>query len=212
MELYTYFRSSAAYRVRIALNLKDIKHTLIPINLLEGNHRQAEYMSINPQGLVPALKVNDGRIINQSTAMLEYLEAQHPEIPLLPSDSFDAATIRNWCNIIACDIHPIDNLRVLKYLENNLNVNPEDKMQWYHHWIIEGFTALEGQLVASPYCFGSEVTLADVYLVPMVYNAFRFNVPMDKFPKILAIYEVCNTLSAFDKAKPENQADCNLST
>jgi maleylpyruvate isomerase len=208
MELYTYFRSSAAYRVRIALNLKDIKHTLIPINLLEGNHRQAEYMSINPQGFVPALKVNDGRIINQSTAMLEYLEAQHPEIPLLPSDSFDAATIRNWCNIIACDIHPLDNLRVLKYLVNELNVEDGDKVQWYRHWIIEGFSALEPQLLAAPYCFGEMLTLADIYLIPMVYNALRFNVPMDNFPKVLAIYEVCNSLDAFNKAKPDNQLDC----
>lgn len=208
MELYTYFRSSAAYRVRIALNIKEIKHTLTPVNLLEGNHRKSEYMGINPQGLVPALKLNDGKVINQSTAMLEYLEAEYPEIPLLPSDSFDAATVRNWSNIIACDIHPLDNLRVLKYLVNDLNIEDDDKMKWYHHWIIEGFTALESQLIAAPYCFGKTVTLADIYLIPMVYNALRFNLVMDKFPKILAIYEACNSLDAFDKAKPENQLDC----
>ncbi|WP_426358198.1 maleylacetoacetate isomerase [Pseudocolwellia sp. HL-MZ19] len=210
MELYTYFRSSAAYRVRIALNIKEIKHTLTPVNLLTGDHLQSNHMKINPQGLVPSLAFNDGRIINQSTAIIEYLEAKYRSIPLLPSDHFDAAIIRNWCNIIACDIHPLDNLRVLKYLVNELEVEDDDKMQWYHHWIIEGFKALEPQLLASPYCFGNMITLADIYLIPMVYNALRFNVPMDKFPKILSIYEACNTLSAFDKAKPEKQIDSTI--
>lgn len=208
MELYTYFRSSAAYRVRIALNIKEIKHTLTSVNLLKGEHSQTSYKGINPQGLVPALKLDNGTVICQSTAILEYLEKEYPAIPLLPNDSVDAAIIRSWSNIIACDIHPLDNLRVLKYLVNELNVDPEDKMTWYHHWLIEGFTALETHLLATPYCFGNTVTLADIYLIPMVYNALRFNLSMENFPKILAIYENCNTLDAFDKAKPENQADC----
>ena len=210
LQLYSYFRSSAAYRVRIALNLKNIDYTLTAVNLLKGEHKSSDYMRINPQGLVPALQLSDGRIINQSTAMLEYLEKEYPEVPLLPDNSFDAATIRNWSNVIACDIHPVDNLRVLKYLENELNVDAQEKMSWYHHWIIEGFTALEDQLIAAPYSFGKTVTLADIYLIPMVYNALRFNLDMQKFPKILAIYEVCNTLEAFDKAKPENQADSTI--
>jgi maleylacetoacetate isomerase len=208
MELYTYFRSSAAYRVRIALNIKEITHTLTAVSLLKGDHHEASYKSINPQGLVPALKLNDGKIICQSTAILEYLEHEYPAIPLLPKNSFDTATIRSWSNIIACDIHPLDNLRVLNYLESEFNVDAGDKMTWYHHWLIEGFTALESQLLATPYCFGDKVTLADVYLIPMVYNALRFNLSMEKFPKILAIYETCNTLDAFDRAKPENQDDC----
>jgi maleylacetoacetate isomerase len=208
MKLYTYFRSSAAYRVRIALNLKGIKHTLTPVNLLKGDHCGSSYKGINPQGLLPTLELSNGKKISQSTAILEYLENDYPAIPLLPKDSFEAATIRSWSNIIACDIHPLDNLKVLKYLVNELNVDAEDKMTWYHHWIIEGFTALETQLLATPYCFGDRVTLADVYLIPMVYNALRFNLSMEKFPKILAIYETCNTLDAFDRAKPENQDDC----
>jgi maleylacetoacetate isomerase len=208
MELYTYFRSSAAYRVRIALNIKEIMHTLTSVSLLKGDHHDASYKGINPQGLVPALKLNDGKIICQSTAILEYLESEYPAIPLLPKNSFDAATIRSWSNIIACDIHPLDNLRVLKYLESEFNVDAGDKMTWYHHWLIEGFTALETQLLATPYCFGDKVTLADVYLIPMVYNALRFNLSMEKFPKTLAIYDACNTLDSFDKAKPENQVDC----
>lgn len=210
MKLYTYFRSSAAYRVRIALNIKEIQHTLTPVNLLKGEHRNKDYMAMNPQGLVPALKFNDGKVINQSTAILEYLEAEHPNIPLLPSDNFDSAIVRGWCNIIACDIHPLDNLRVLKYLTNELGVEDDNKMQWYHHWLNEGFKALETEILATPYCFGTMITLADIYLIPMVYNALRFNLPMDSFPKILSIYETCNKLDAFDKAKPENQLDSTL--
>jgi len=210
MELYTYFRSSAAYRVRIALNIKEIQHTLTPVNLLTGEHRNVDYMAMNPQGLVPALKFNDDKVIYQSTAILEYLEAEYPNIPLLPSDNFDAAIVRGWCNIIACDIHPLDNLRVLKYLAKDLGVEDDKKMQWYHHWLNEGFKALETELLATPYCFGTMITLADIYLIPMVYNALRFNLPMDNFPKILSIYETCNTLHAFNKAKPENQLDSTL--
>ena len=210
MELYTYFRSSAAYRVRIALNIKDIPHTLIAVNLLKGEHHNAYYKDISPQGLLPALKLSDGKIIYQSTAILEYLETEFTKTPLLPSNSFDVATVRGWCNIVACDIHPLDNLRVLKYLENELDVSTDEKICWYHHWLIEGFTALETQLLATPYCFGDKVTLADVYLIPMVYNTLRFNLSMEKFPKILAIYEACNKLNGFDMAKPENQLDCNI--
>jgi maleylacetoacetate isomerase len=208
MELYTYFRSSAAYRVRITLNVKNIKHTLKFVNLLQGEHLQTPYKKLNPQGLIPTLKLRGGKIICQSTAIIEYLEKEYPAVPLLPNSNFDTAIVRSWCNIIACDIHPLDNLRVLNYLVKELNVEAEDKMNWYHHWIIEGFTALETQILATPYCYGNTVTLADVYLIPMVYNALRFNLSMRKFPKVLAVYQACNRLDAFDKAKPENQADC----
>lgn len=210
MELFTYFRSSAAYRVRIALNLKGIEHQLTPVNLLKGEHKSEAYKQLQPQGLVPALKLDDGRVINQSTAILEYLETEYPQVPLLPSDSYDAAIVRSWVNLIGCDIHPIDNLRVLKYLVHELGVGEEDKVAWYQHWITEGFTALESQIKAAPYCFGSEVTLADLYLVPQVYNALRFNTDMSAFPKIMSVYEACNALAAFDNAKPENQPDSTL--
>lgn len=203
MELFTYFRSSAAYRVRIALNLKKIDHILTDVNLLEGAHKSDAYLDLNPQGLVPALKLDDGRIINQSSAMLEYLETVFMNKPLLPTDPFDAATIRNWCNIIACDIHPVDNLRVLKYLTGTLSVSEDEKLSWYHHWIKLGFDALEPQLRATPYCFGDTVTLADLYLIPQVYNALRFDQDMSVFPKISNIYKNCNRLDAFKRASPD---------
>ncbi|MEH6475392.1 MAG: maleylacetoacetate isomerase [Sneathiella sp.] len=203
MELFTYFRSSAAYRVRIAMNLKKIDHILTDVNLLEGAHKSDAYLNLNPQGLVPALKLDDGRIINQSSAMLEYLETVFTNMPLLPTDPFDAATIRNWCNIIACDIHPVDNLRVLKYLTGTLSVSEDEKLSWYHHWIKLGFDALEPQLKATPYCFGDAVTLADLYLIPQVYNALRFDQDMSAFPKISNIYKNCNQLDAFKRASPD---------
>ncbi|TQV78847.1 maleylacetoacetate isomerase [Exilibacterium tricleocarpae] len=207
MELYTYYRSSAAYRVRIALNLKGIAHRLVPVDLLAGEHHSDSYKAIQPQGFVPALKTERGDYISQSTAILEYLEAQYPQPPLLPADSYAAATVRSWASIIACDIHPLNNLRVLKYLTGELQVDEQQKNTWYRHWIETGFTALESQVRAAPYCFGEQVTLADVYLVPQVYNARRFDTDMTAYPKIEAICAACNGLPAFDKAKPESQAD-----
>ncbi|MBE7637829.1 maleylacetoacetate isomerase [Sneathiella sp. P13V-1] len=205
MELFTYFRSSAAYRVRIALNLKEIPHKLTTVNLLKAEHKSDAYLKLNPQGLVPSLKLDDGRVINQSTAMLEYLEATSDSYPLLPSNPYDAATVREWCNIIGNDIHPVDNLRILKYLTGTLGVSEDEKMTWYHHWIHEGFKALESQVKATPYCFGNQITLADLYLVPQVYNALRFDLDMANYPKIRSIYDACNKLEAFINAAPENQ-------
>jgi maleylpyruvate isomerase len=210
MELFTYFRSSAAYRVRIALNLKSIEHRLTPVNLLSGENLGDAYKTINPQGLVPTLKLDDGRLLTQSTAMLEYLEAEYPAIALLPANHYEAAKVRAWANLIACDIHPVDNLRVLKYLKGTLNVSDDEKTAWYHHWIHEGFRALEPELAAAPYCHGSTVTLADLYLIPQVYNALRFNLDMSGYPKIQSIWEACNQLPTFDAARPENQPDSTL--
>lgn len=207
MELFSYFRSSAAYRLRIAFNLKGIAHTIRPVNLLKGEHKSPEYLTINPQGLVPAIKTNDGRLLSQSTAILEYIETLNEGPALLPSDAFDAATVRSWVNQIACDIHPVNNLRILKYLSSELGADDEVKNSWYKHWINLGFSALEQQLSDGPFCFGSTVSLADVYLIPQVYNAKRFNVDMTQFPKISAIDEHCNSLEAFINAKPENQPD-----
>lgn len=204
-ELFTYFRSSAAYRVRIALNLKAIAHTLTPVNLVANEHQADGYKALNAQGLVPTLKLPDGRLLTQSPAILDYLDAVHPETPLLPADPFEAAQVKQWCNIIGCDIHPVNNLRVLKYLTGDLGVSEDDKLVWYHHWIKLGFESLETQLIGAPYCFGKDISQADLYLIPQVYNALRFKIDMTPYPKIMAIYTACQELDAFIKAAPENQ-------
>ncbi len=205
MELFTYPKSSAAYRVRIALNIKGIRHTLTPVNLLESEQTSEAYKALNPQGLVPALKLDNGQILTQSPAILEYLEDISPQIPLLPQKPADAAVVRSWCNVIGCDIHPIDNLRVLKYLTGPLQHSEDAKLIWYHHWIKLGFDVLEHQFKAAPYCFGDQVTHADLYLVPQVYNALRFNHDMSAYPKIMRIYTACHQLPAFINASPDNQ-------
>ncbi|MCO7190511.1 MULTISPECIES: maleylacetoacetate isomerase [unclassified Pseudoalteromonas] len=206
MKLYTYFRSSAAYRVRIALNLKQLDHELVPVNLLKSEQQGADYLSKNAQGLLPALETEQG-MLAQSLAILEWLEDAFDAAPLLPDDAWQKAQVRNFSYAIACDIHPIDNLRVLKYLSNELSVSDEQKNTWYQHWVIEGFKKLEVMLGDDAFCFGDTPTLADVCLVPQVYNALRFNVDMSDFPKIARIYEHCNTLPAFIQAAPENQPD-----
>jgi len=207
MILYSYFRSSAAYRVRIALNIKGIDYQLAPVNLLEGAHQSDEYRAINPLGLVPALRLEDGTVLTQSTAILEWLEETHPDKPLLPRDPLAKARVRAWVNTIACDIHPIDNLRVLKYLTGTLGVDEEQKTAWYQHWIRPGFEALEKQLTAGPYCAGEAPGMADCYLVPQVYNARRFGLDMSPYPKIQAGCAACDELDAFIAARPENQPD-----
>ncbi|CAH9050754.1 Maleylpyruvate isomerase [Pseudoalteromonas holothuriae] len=206
MKLYTYFRSSAAYRVRIALNLKNITHELVGVNLLKSEQQSESYNSKNPQGLLPALETEQG-VLAQSLAILEWLEETHTDTPLLPSDPWQKAQVRNFCYAIACDIHPIDNLRVLKYLSQELSVDDEQKNTWYRHWVIEGFKKLELMLGDSKFCFGNTPTLADACLVPQVFNAIRFKVDMTAYPKIAAIYERCNELAAFKDAAPENQPD-----
>lgn len=208
MELFSYFRSSAAYRVRIALNLKGVDYQLQPVNLLEGAHRGDAYRKINPLGLVPALRLENGQILTQSTAILEWLEEQYPSPPLLPQNSIERSQVRAWVNCIACDVHPINNLRVLNYLTKDLKVTDEQKNAWYQHWINLGFTALEQQISGTPFCHPSGLSLADIYLIPQVYNALRFKVSMASFPKISAIYQHCNQLDAFIQAAPEQQPDC----
>ena len=207
MKLYSYYRSSAAYRVRIALNLKQIEHTIEPINLLKKEHRSAGYLTKQPQGLVPCLENDEGQFLAQSGAILSYLDKLYPSSKLLPPDPFQAARIQSFVDMIACDIHPICNLRILSYLIEDLKVDSEQKLAWYQHWIIIGFEALETMLEKTTYCFGEQVTLADVYLIPQVYNALRFEVDMAAFPKIMNAYQNCNQLDAFVKAKPESQLD-----
>lgn len=207
MKLYSYYRSSAAYRVRIALDLKQIEHSIEPVNLLKKEHKSADYLTKQPQGLVPCLETNDGQVLAQSGAILGYLDNLYPSSRLLPTDLFQAAKIQSVVDMIACDIHPICNLRILNYLTEDLKINTEQKLAWYQHWIAIGFTALETLLEKSKYSFGEQVTLADVYLIPQVYNALRFEVDMSLFPKIMNAYQNCNQLDAFIKAKPENQQD-----
>ena len=205
--LYNYHRSSAAYRVRIALNLKGIDYKMVNINLLEAEEQGEDYLKINAQGLVPSL-LDDGAIITQSLAIVEYLDEKYSDNPLLPSKPIERALVRSLANIIACDIHPLDNLRVLKYLVNELDVLEEDKIVWYQHWITKGFDAFETQLKEvsnGQFCFSESATIADAFLIPQVYNAHRFKVDMNKYPLINGINDHCLTLPAFDKAVPENQ-------
>jgi maleylacetoacetate isomerase/maleylpyruvate isomerase len=206
VRLYTYFRSSAAYRLRIALNLKGLAYEGVPVNLLKGEHREEAYRAVNPQGRVPALDIG-GTTLVQSPAILEYLEEMHPEPPLLPADPLARARVRAAAMVIGCDIHPLNNLGPLKYLKNPLGHEQAEIDAWIGHWIAQGFAALETMLEPSPFCFGDRPGLADVYLVPQVFNARRFKVPLDAYPRILAADAACAEHEAFRAAAPENQPD-----
>lgn len=207
MKLYSYFRSSAAYRVRIVLNLKKIDYEIESINLVQGNQRSNSYTGINPQGLVPSLELDDGRIITQSMAICEWIEANYDTPELIPDDSFQAARVRACALVVAADIHPVNNLRILKYLENELGVDAPEKNKWYRHWVEQGFQAIEKTLAGTTFCFGDEPGLADAFLVPQVFNALRFEVDMEPYPKISAVNETCNEIQAFIDAHPDNQVD-----
>lgn len=204
MKLYEYFRSSASYRLRIALNLKRLPHESVHIHLLRngGEQHDPSYIAINPQGRVPTLALDDGTILIQSPAILEWLEETYPEPPLLPRSARARAHVRAMAALIACDIHPLNNSSVLAYLKNTLSQPQEAVDAWYAHWIKLGFAALE-QMVSTPYCRGNEVTLADVMLVPQVANARRMKVDLESFPRIVAIEQNCLALPAFADARPE---------
>jgi maleylacetoacetate isomerase/maleylpyruvate isomerase len=206
IRLYSYWRSSAAFRVRIALNLKGLPHEIVPVSLAPGvsENRQAAYREKNPQMLIPFFE--DGDVaINQSMAILEYLEEAYPEVALLPATNPLRSRVRAFCNIIACDIHPLQNLRVQNYVSTEFG---GDKAAWTTHWISEGCRALEALLGDGPYAFGENVTLADALLVPQIYNARRFNVPLTDFPRIVAAAAAAGELAAFRAAAPEAQPDC----
>jgi maleylpyruvate isomerase len=207
MLLYDYFRSSAAFRVRIALNLKGLAPERRYIHLRKGEQRAPEYLEINSQGLVPTLVVGK-ESLTQSLAIIEYLEEEHPLPPLLPREATRRAWVRALALSIACDIHPINNLRVLKYLQA-MGIDEPRRDEWYRHWIREGFAALESQLRARPgtYCCGEDVTLADVCLVPQVFNAQRLDVELAPYPRIRAVHEACMALAAFADAQPSRQPD-----
>lgn len=212
MKLYGYFRSSAAYRVRIALNLKGIAYDHAAVHLVNngGEQHGAAYRALNASELVPTL-VDGDLALGQSLAILEYLEEAYPEAPpLLPRDVATRARIRAFAAAIACDIHPLNNLRVLGYLNQQLALDATQKSAWYGHWIILGFSALEAQLVqhqSADFCFGNTPSIADCCLIPQVYNALRFKVDLSTYPRIRRIYEHCHTLDAFTQAAPENQPD-----
>jgi len=209
VKLYTYFRSSAAFRARIALNLKGLSYDQVPIHLVKdgGHHKSPEYRAVNPQMRVPALTLSGGEVLIQSLAIIEYLNEVYPEPPLLPADAVTRAEIRAIAQIIACDIHPLNNSGTLQYLKNELKHEKEAINTWYAWWINSGFEAIEARIRPAPYAFGAHVSLADVCLVPQVYNARRFKVPLERFPKILAVDAACRKLAAFDLARPENQPD-----
>ncbi|MDW7747512.1 maleylacetoacetate isomerase [Halomonas sp.] len=209
--LYGYFRSSAAYRVRIALNLKGLAYDHSVVNLVKGEQREAANLDRNPQGLVPTLETDDGVRLSQSLAICEYLDEQHPEPALLPADAEGRARVRSLAQLVACEIHPLNNLRVLKYLVGELGVGEEAKLAWYRHWIAEGFDALEGMLSreagTGDFCHGDTPTLADLCLVPQVFNAERFACDLSAYPTIQRITANCRALPAFRQAAPEAQPD-----
>jgi maleylacetoacetate isomerase len=212
MQLHSYFRSSAAYRVRIALQLKGLAHEVLPVHLLRGGgeQRSADYLALNPAGLVPTL-VDDTTVLHQSLAIIEYLDEKWPAVPLLPSDLAGRARVRALAQTIACDLHPLNNLRVLQYLTQTLGATAEQKSAWYTHWVQQGLHTLEALLAHSPdtglCCHHDQPGLADACLVPQVFNAERFGIALDAYPTVQRITAHCRSLPAFERAAPQAQPD-----
>lgn len=213
LRLYSYWRSSAAYRVRIGLNLKGLRYDTVPVHLLRdgGEQHAAAFREANPQGLVPVLQ-HGNRLMRQSVAILEYLDETWPRPPLLPATSRDRQRARAIAQAVACDVHPLNNLRVMRYFEHTWHVPQSERDEWVRHWIGDGFQAIETMLNDHPstgrYCEGDNPTIADCCLIPQIYNARRFGVVVDEFPTIARIEQACLALPAFDAARPERQPDC----
>jgi len=204
MKLYNYFRSSASFRVRIAMNLKGLSYEYLSVHLARGDHKLPAYAEVSADRLVPMLEV-DGERLSQSMAIMEYLDETHPQPPLMPADALGRARVRALAQSIACEIHPINNLRVLKYLTRELKVSEDAKNTWYRHWVRDGLEAFERQLSQGPestYCYGHTPTLADCCLVPQIFNGQRFNVNFDGLPRTMAAFDACMKLDAFQQAQP----------
>jgi maleylacetoacetate isomerase len=209
VKLYTYFRSSAAFRVRIALNLKALAYEPVFIHLAKGEHRKPEYAAVDPQGLLPAL-VDDGQTLSQSLAIIEYLEQKHPKPPLLPADALGRARVRSLSLLVACEIHPLNNLRTLQHLKQALGQNEEQINAWYRHWIADGLSKLEADLArggTGKFCHGDFPTMADCCLVPQIFNAKRYQSDLAPYPTVMRIFDACMKLEAFDRAQPSKQPD-----
>lgn len=210
MKLYTYWRSSASYRLRIALEWKGLAREDVAIDLGSGKQLESDYLALNPQGLVPVL-VEGERAIGQSLAILEYLEERYPQRPLLPGDPLERARVRQLALVVACEIHPLQNLRVLRHLESGLGQSQEQVLAWFRHWVARGLSALEDLLGSDPrtgrFCHGDAPTLADVCLVPQLYNARRRELDLEPYPTLLRVEGECLKLSAFARAAPESQLD-----
>jgi maleylacetoacetate isomerase/maleylpyruvate isomerase len=213
VKLYTYFRSSAAFRVRIALNLKGLAYEPVFVHLAKGEHRKPEYAAVDPQALLPAL-LDDGQVLSQSLAIMEYLDEKHPHAPLLPRDAPGRARVRSLSLLIACEIHPLNNLRTLQHLKRALGQNEEGINAWYRHWIADGLAKLEADLSrgnsragAGRFCHGDTPTMADCCLVPQIFNAQRYQSDLAPYPAVMRIFDQCMKLEAFDRAQPAKQPD-----
>jgi maleylacetoacetate isomerase len=202
VRLYDYWRSSASYRVRIALNLKGVAYQVVPVNLLTAEHRGEVYRGIDPQGLVPSIEV-DGQVITQSVAIIDYLDRRFPEPPLLPADPLARAQAMAKALVVAADVHPVNNLRLMRWLEQELHVDKPERDRWTAHWMAEGFTALEAMAGDGPFLHGETPGLPDLCLVPQFYNARRFDVPLEAYPKLVAIDARCTAIEAFAAAHPD---------
>ena len=210
MKLYTFFRSSASFRVRIALNVKGIAWESVPVNLPKGEHVEAKFKSINPQGLVPALD-DSGHLLSQSLAIMEYLDEAYPGPKLLPADPLERAYVRAFSQLIACEIHPLNNLRVLKHVKRTYKLDDEGVNAWYRHWIGEGFAAMEAFLLSEKkhgrFVWRDQVTMADCCLAPQVFNAKRYECDLAPYPAVMKIFDTCMQLEAFVAAQPMKQPD-----
>jgi maleylacetoacetate isomerase len=214
VKLYTYFRSSAAFRVRIALNLKGLPYDPVFVHLPRGEHRKPEYAAVDPQGLVPTLVDESGRALSQSLAIIEYLDETHPRPRLLPEDARGRARVRSLSLLVACEIHPLNNLRTLQHLRRALGQNEEQINAWYRHWIADGLAKLEADLNRGDggggggrFCYGDAPTMADCCLVPQIFNAKRYDSDLAPYPALMRIFDACMTLEAFDRAQPSKQPD-----
>ncbi|GGF10994.1 glutathione S-transferase [Aliidongia dinghuensis] len=211
MQLYSFFNSSTSYRVRIVLALKGLDYDYRPVNIRVGGHRDPAYVAeVNPSAVVPAIVTDDGVTLGQSLAIIDYLDAHHPEPRLIPEDPAERARVLELASLIACDIHPVNNLRILKYLQDKLGVTAEEKDAWYKHWVAEGLAAVERLLArygSGPFCFGAAPTLADCCLVPQIANAERMGCNFDDYPKTMAAYRHAMALPAFAAAAPKRQPD-----